>query len=194
MKFLRALSPSRSRRSLRCHESAGDRVAAVQREVGLVGAHLVSVVGEVDASVGEERLERRVGEQPPADVVVRPAVGEQQPVGGLVAEDVEQAVAAAHQQRTPRARPTSVSIDDRGGDDTERLRQRAPTTVSTLRSVGMRRSSSRSGRTAIARCVEPVGRQHVGQRVEPAAPSCGGAIGEQDGGRSGGGGTRLRRR
>jgi hypothetical protein len=56
------------------------------------------VVGEVGAPVGAERLERRVGEQPPPDPVVEPAGREQQPVGRLVAEDVQQGVAPPHQQ------------------------------------------------------------------------------------------------
>ena len=101
----------------------GDRVAPVQRGVGLLGAELVAVVGEVDPAIGAERLERRVRQQPAPDDVVRPAVREQQAMGGLVPEDVEQAVAPAHQDEREQVRPPRVQPG--GGDhDPERLHHR----------------------------------------------------------------------
>ena len=62
--------PVASRTSLRRSESRGDRVAAVERDVGLVRAELLAVVRHVPAAVEVDRRERRVAEQPAADPVV----------------------------------------------------------------------------------------------------------------------------
>jgi hypothetical protein len=97
-----------------------DRVPGIQREVGFVGAHLVSVMGEVGPAVRQHRLVRRVGQQPPADAVVHPAVREQQPVRRFMGEDVETHVTTRHQHEGEQVRPPGV--DPRRCDhDAERL-------------------------------------------------------------------------
>ena len=80
------------------HRRARDRVAAVQRDVGLVGAELFAVVRHVPAPVEVDRRERREAEQPASDPVVPLAVAEQQPVRGLVHQRRELRVGAAHEQ------------------------------------------------------------------------------------------------
>ena len=55
--------PDRVAGELAAPRVGGDRVAGVQRGVGLVGAHLVAMVGEVGPPVGQHRLVRRVAEQ-----------------------------------------------------------------------------------------------------------------------------------
>jgi len=101
----------------------GDRVAGVEAGVGFLGAHFVAVVGHVGPAVAQRALQGGVAEQPAADLVVPPLAGEEQPVGRLVAEDVELAVTTAHDEEGDQVRPPGVH--DAGRDDhTARLQQR----------------------------------------------------------------------
>ena len=163
MKFFDALLPNASRRSLRCHESLGDRIARVEPEVRLVGAHLVTMMGEVDASVDEHRLERRIRQQPAPDVVVQLAVGEQQAVRSLVGEDVETHVTTCHQHEGEQVRPPGVD-PCRGDHDAERLQQRTRHGEAVAHVRDATQFVTPDGRRH-ATAVEPVGRQHVGQVV-----------------------------
>ena len=54
-----------------------DRIADVERDVGLVGPELLAVVRHVHSAIGFGRREARIAEQPPSDDVVELAVGEQ---------------------------------------------------------------------------------------------------------------------
>ena len=149
-------------RELAPHRVGRDRVAGVEGEVGLVGTHLVLVVREVHAPVRGERLERRVREQPLADAVVQPPPGEEQPMRGLVAEDVEQAVPATHPEEREHVRPP-LPDPHRGGDDTERLEEARDDRdrAAGVRDVTQRRPYGRHGH---ARLLEPLGRQDVGEQ------------------------------
>ena len=134
-----------SRTSLRRNDR-GDGVAAVERDVGLVGSELVAVVRHVAAPVEVGRRERRVAEQPAPDPVVGRAVAEQQAVGGLVHQRGELRVRPTHEQEG-QERPDAGCRSNRGDDDADRLhvvRRRC----SALRKYGMRRSSARNGGTA----------------------------------------------
>ena len=99
---------------------AADRVARVERDVGLVGAELLAVVRHVDAPVGVGRRERRVAEEPPADEVVGAAVGEQQPVRGLVHQRRELRLRAPHEQEGEHV-ADRVAPPHREADDDDRL-------------------------------------------------------------------------
>ena len=157
----------RSRRARACGATSRvrDRVAAVERDVGLVGAELVAVVRHVPAPVEVDRRERREAEQPAADPVVDLAVAEQQPVRGLVHERRELRVGAAHEQergdpheRGCRATPRATMMPSvcAYSDD-------APT--SALRRFGMRRSSSRNARRGPGVGGEAVGRVEVVEQL-----------------------------
>ena len=143
--------PVTSRTSLRRRLAARDRVADVQRDVGLVGAELLAVVRHVDPAVGVGRGEARVAEQPPPDEVVGLAVGEQQAVGGLVHQRGELGVGAAHQHEPDRPRPRSEA--DRRPQRRARSGRRARRHCSALRDDGIRRSSARK-----SACGRPSGR------------------------------------
>ena len=96
-----------------------DRVSRVQRDVGLVGPELLTVVGHVHAAVRVGRRERGVTEQPPADEIVGASVGEQQPVRRFVHERQELRVRAAHEQEREHV-PDRVPPPHREADDRRR--------------------------------------------------------------------------
>ncbi len=83
---------------LAAHRVALDRVAGVERDVRLVRPELLAVVRHVAAAVEVDRREHRVAEEPAADEVVDLPVAEQQPVRGLVHEDVVAADHRAHRE------------------------------------------------------------------------------------------------
>ena len=83
----------------------GAGVGAVEGEVGLVGPELVLVVGEVDPAVELHRGEDRVGDDPGADPVVPPLVGEEELVRRLVHEDGEAGVHRAHEDEGEQVAP-----------------------------------------------------------------------------------------
>ena len=148
--FFEPETKNMSRVELASHRVGRDRVARVEREVGLVGPHLVLVVREVHPPVRRERLERRVGEQPLADAVVQPAPGEEQPMRGLVTEDVEQAVPTAHPEECEGVGPpASIQI---AAPTTPNVCRRHPTTVTALRAFEMRRSWARTAGTGMPDC------------------------------------------
>ena len=119
------------------------------------------MVGEVGAAIGVEGQQRRVAEDPAADAVVGEAVGEQQPVRSLVAEDVEQGVAAAHpherrQPRPPRVERRRGDDDAVGLDDGERHGDDVAGGRDAAQLVAPRPAGDALGR-------QPLGRQDVGQ-------------------------------
>ncbi len=82
------------------------------------------MVCEVGAAICQCWLERGIAEQPPAAKVVCPPLREQQPVSGLVSEDVETNMAPRQEQKRKQIRPPRV--DDTGDNhDPERLGQGA---------------------------------------------------------------------
>ena len=80
------------------HRVAGDRVAAVERDVGLVRPELLAVVRHVAAAVEVDRDHHRVRDEPTADEVVHGSACEQQAMGSFVHEDVEPADHRAHRE------------------------------------------------------------------------------------------------
>ena len=107
----------------------GDRVAAVEGDVGLVGAEFLAVVRHVPAAVEVDRRERGVAEQPAPDPVVRLAVAEEQPVRGLVHQRRELCVRASHEQehRDPHegvVQPHREPDEPEGLDPARRHRER----------------------------------------------------------------------
>ena len=121
MKSLSPVRPVASRVSLRLSDRALDRVAAVERNVGLFGAELVAVMGHVTAPVEVDRCERREPQQPAAHPVVDASVAEQHPVRGLVHQRRELRVGAPHEHE--RQRPDEQVVDPNGrDDDPDRLR------------------------------------------------------------------------
>ena len=163
LEVLVGADPDRVAGELAAPRIGGNRVAGVQRSVGLVRAHLVAMVGEVGPPVGEHRLVRRVAEHVAADQVVGPPVREQQPMCGLVGEDVQADVAPRHQQERQQVRPPRV---DHGGrdHDTERLQQRRDDgdDVAPVRDPAQL-VAQLTGRLGAG--VEPLGRQHIGKRL-----------------------------
>ena len=157
----------------------GERVAVVEDHVRLGRAELLLVVRHVAAAVRLERHERRIGAQPAADPVVDLAVGEQQPVGGLVAEDREPHHGPAHQQEREQPgddlpRPgDAVRHPGSQQEDAERLDPDADHMADVLE-VGdavellAQRTERPTGRG------ERLGGQHVGQhrRVGLHRPGC----------------------
>ena len=107
-------------RELAAHGVARDRIPLVHRDVGLVRPELLAVVRHVATPVQVDRDERGVGEQPASDPVVHPAVREQQPVGGLVLEDVELHVGATHEEERENPRDRVVQ-PHRGHEHPDRL-------------------------------------------------------------------------
>ena len=98
--------PVASRTSLRRRLSGWDGVAAVERDVGLVRAELLTVVGHVHPAVRIGRGELGEAEQPATDEIVGAPVREQQAVRGLVHQRGELGVRPTHEQegrdRAPR--------------------------------------------------------------------------------------------
>src|SRR5208283_3338440 len=86
---LPARDPDRIAQEPPSQRGPGARVRPVEGEIGFVRSELVLVVGEVDPPVELYRYEDRVGDDPCADPVVPPLVGEQELVGRLVHEDGE---------------------------------------------------------------------------------------------------------
>ena len=93
-------------------------VRGVERDVGLVRAELVLVVGEVHAPVELHRGEDGIRHHPLADPVVPPLVGEEELVRRLVHEDGEAGVERAHEDERDQVAPPLVDPD--GATDGER--------------------------------------------------------------------------
>ncbi len=160
-RFFQPELPNASRRSLRRHDSMVIGVARVQPQVRLVRPELLAVVRHVAAPVDVEGDERRVGDEPPADPVVDPAVREQQSVCGLVAQDREAPHAPGPSAGTRCTQPTGWPHHAATASTPTDWTQ-SPATWNALATSGIRYSSSRS--SPIGRPVGPsrsVGRTSV---------------------------------
>ena len=169
-RFFQPELPEASRTILRRHDERRDGVAAVVRDVGLVGPELLLVVGHVAAPVGLDRHERRVGNEPAADPVVDRLVREQEAVGGLVHQDREaDHPPAAHQ---PGEHPAD-RVAPPGGEDqhADRL-EPDPDHVRRVGRVGdpVQLVAELAGRAAVG--AEAVGGQGVGERATPGGTWC----------------------
>jgi hypothetical protein len=116
---------------------------------------------EVRPTVGQHRLIRGVGQQPPTDAVVHPAVREQQPVGRFMGEDVETDMTTRHQHEGEQVRPPGV--DPRRCDhDAERLDQCAGDR-DRVAGVGEMAEFATQRLRRLGSLVEAVGGQDVGE-------------------------------
>ena len=115
-KFFQPEMPDRVAHQPAAQGGPGAGVGTVEGEVGLVGTELVLVVGEVDPAVELHRGEDRVGDDPGADPVVPPLVGEEELVRRLVHEDGEAGEHRAHEDEGEQVAPPRVE-PDRAADD-----------------------------------------------------------------------------
>ena len=99
---------------------AGDRVAAVQRNVGFVRSELLSVMRHMSAAIAIDRRESHVANQPAPHPVVELAVPEQHAVRGFVHQRGKLRVGAAHEDNGEQ--PHRWMVDPHGCDcDGDRL-------------------------------------------------------------------------